>query len=72
MISPGAIVRVYRYGDIAWVVERQQPDGDGACAPRHRPKGRAMFSGRTASENDLVLVRPRRVISQVRRSTQTA
>ena len=57
MISPGAIVRVYRCGDIAWVVEHQQPDGRWrVCCKAVDHKGRAMFSSRTASENEMVLV----------------
>ena len=57
MISPGAIVRVYRCGDIAWVVERHEPDGRWrVCCKAVDHNGRAMFSSRTASENEMVLI----------------
>ena len=59
MIAPGALVRVRQCGLIAWVVERQEPDGRWHVVSKavdHR--GRAVFSGRTAGEGDVMLITP--------------
>ena len=69
MIAPGAIVKIrspllreLNGDDTAWVVERQEPDGRWrVCCKAVDRQGRAIFSGRTASEGHLVLVAPPRV-----------
>ena len=46
-------------GLIAWVVERQEPDGRWHVVSKAVDhKGHAIFSGRTAGEGDLVLITP--------------
>jgi len=59
MISPGAIVRVFKHGDIAWVVRDKLWDGRWrvvAKAVDQRGRGE-ILSSRVVGEGDTVLVR---------------
>ena len=60
MIGPGAVVVCRQTGAVAWVVHSRMANGQQwklvSKAVDHR--GRAVFSGRTAGEGDVVLIAP--------------
>ena len=59
MISPGAIVRIYRTGDTAWVVRGRTLSGRWKCISKAVDfRGRAgAFTSFTAGEGDMVLIK---------------
>lgn len=53
----GALVRIYKQGDIAWVLDRRMPDGRWKCVSKLVDNmGHQSFSSRTAGEREMVVV----------------